>query len=278
MPPGEKRAQFSAQHFCIAASHNDFVAMFEQDTREEAEKAFYTAVSELPNKKLKDHILAPFWDYVKTVENWKDMILNYFDAAYEPHRSNGPVEQWNRNINRVFNDGNGYSFKHLREKMLLGNDKIKLSKDFKFVPASTNHVYTALSAYAGAEGDYSEQTMQYLHSIVRGIAKTPEMKGNTFVAEVVKNIEVASFSMLREVLVTYPSLSFRVAEELDDHLSAQGRVEILGVSLDEFNATYDYIRAQINAHLEDESILTPPRSSDVEDPDKEDDFDLSEDF
>lgn len=234
---------------------NAFSAMFDANTREEAFQAFNDAKALLPEKKLKDDILAPFWKFVATVESKMDMILNYFDAAYEPHRSNGPVEEWNGQIKRAFNQGWGYSFPILRWKVLIGSSQVEMSKDFKLLPESSEHTLAAAAMYSGADEHCSERTMNYFRSIVRGIAKTPEMEGNTFVAEVAKNIDTVGFDMLREVFVTYPSLSFRVAEELDNHLSANGSCVLYGATLEDFIAAYNFVGAQVSAHLEDETIL-----------------------
>ena len=274
------------EYKAVFSVRNAFAEMYDKSTKEEAEAAFYHAVSLLPDPKLlkrKDltesqknqiRILLPFWEYVKTVENWKSMILNYFEAIYEPHRSNGPVEQWNRNIDRAFNAGNGYSFEHLRAKMLFGPGKVKLSDDFKFVPMSSDHTRAAMALYAGCDENFPEQTMNYFHSIIRGIAKAPETKGNTFVAEVAQNVTTASFSLLHEVFLAYPYLAFDIAEKLDNHVSTEGHCEILGVSLEEFNATYNLIRAQIDAHLEDESVLVNVGKTADEAPEEDEFFDF----
>ncbi|MBQ0038560.1 MAG: ISL3 family transposase [Clostridiales bacterium] len=258
---------------------NAFAEMYDKQTRSEAEDSFMKAVSLLPPRSKKEDILAPFWKYVDTFGRWNDMILNYFDAANEPHRSNGPVEGWNKHVSGAFNFGNGYKFEHFRAKVLFGAGNVVLSDDFKLVSASSNHALAAASVYAGNDDNCSKTTTEYFRSLVRGIAKTPEMKKNAFVADVARNVSTANYSTLREVVLTNPQLSFNVARELDSHISTEGHIQFLGISLEDFIAASNFIHAQISAHLEDESVLVNTGNIAGDTLEEEyDDFDLDMEF
>lgn len=73
---------------------------------------------------------------INSIRNWKNEILNFFDFPDLCHRTNGPTEAWNNEIERVNNYGRGYSFDVLRGKLIYGKAQVYITEEGALVPKS----------------------------------------------------------------------------------------------------------------------------------------------
>lgn len=113
------------------------------------QKYYYEFQSQIPDTPT----FQPFRDVLKTFENNKQEIFNYFDRR----ETNAYTESINNIIKSVEKEGKGYSFEVLRAKVLYGTNatkrpKFKRDMDFKrFNMMSLNNMY-----YEGFEVDLNE--------------------------------------------------------------------------------------------------------------------------
>ena len=71
--------------------------------------------------------MIPYYgNVIKTIENWKTEIFNYFSYSY----TNATTEALNGLIKLMNKNGRGYSFEVLRAKTLLSKRKVKGPKKF----------------------------------------------------------------------------------------------------------------------------------------------------
>lgn len=98
----------------VYALKESFRAIYNVETREEAEEAFEKWVAQIPPK---NDDFKPFFSVARTVRAWHKEIFNFFDTD---GASNAITEAMNGIIKRVNRLGNGYSFEVLRAKILYG--------------------------------------------------------------------------------------------------------------------------------------------------------------
>ena len=93
-------------------TRNEFLKIFELDSREAAAEAFRKWEETLPEsvrEEFESRVVEPLSD-------WWDEILNYFTVG----RTNGTIEGLNRAIKQIQTEGAGYSFESLRAKVIYG--------------------------------------------------------------------------------------------------------------------------------------------------------------
>ena len=124
--------------------------MYDCKTKYDAfQKYYYDFQSQIPDTPT----FQPFKDVVKTFENNKQEIFNYFDRR----ETNAYTESINNIIKSVEKEGKGYSFEVLRAKVLYGTNatkrpKFKRDMDFKrFDKLGLDNLY-----YEGFEVDLNE--------------------------------------------------------------------------------------------------------------------------
>lgn len=96
----------------IAEAHRakeEFYEIWDSDTRAEAEQAFATWKEMMPASVAKE-----FGAVANTVENWREEIFAYFENRY----TNARTEAINGLVKIVNRGGRGYSFEHIRAKVL----------------------------------------------------------------------------------------------------------------------------------------------------------------
>ena len=101
----------------------NFRLIYQCDSREQALREYEQWKADFPSEL---QAMAPI---IKTVENWKNEIFNYFDYKY----TNAITESLNNVIKCLVRAGRGYSFDVLRAKVLFGKAKVapKYSYDKK---------------------------------------------------------------------------------------------------------------------------------------------------
>lgn len=241
----------------VVTVHEAFAEVFEVEDRKTAEEMFETAVLLLPDKKDKDNILYPFWDFVKTVRNWRQYIFNYFDAADAVHRSNGPVEQWNHEIKAAHNDGRGYDFNILRWKILFGNGKVVLNDSLEFKPAKP---YEQFVEYIKA----GEKSFLTAERMAKAVKEKPYRAKKLFGAvknfKPIKTLQKSlkssrSFPMVIEYALTCIPYLAEAAKTLDKEYAEHFRYIMTGVTFEELQSQSELIHRQLAAGLEDDDML-----------------------
>jgi len=91
-----------------------FAKIFDLKNRRQADAELEKWIKRLP-----ESIEPEFSRPTKTISNWRDQILNYFDHGYD----NGFVEGKNQAIRQIQAEGAGYDFEVLRAKVVHGLDK-----------------------------------------------------------------------------------------------------------------------------------------------------------
>ena len=93
----------------------NFRCLYYCDNKEDALKAYEDWKDSFPPE------LKTMQPIIKTVENWKKEIFNYFDFRY----TNAITESLNNLIKHLERAGRGYSFEVLRAKVLFGQASVK---------------------------------------------------------------------------------------------------------------------------------------------------------
>ena len=258
----------------IVSVHEAFAEAFEAPDRQTAEDMFDQAVKMLPPQEDKSNVLAPFWDFVKTVRNWRKYIFNYFDATDVAHRTNGPVEQWNHEIKAAHNAGRGYDFEVLRAKILFGKDKIILNEQNQFATNETTPFMKLTDSMSNVirkrEIDFNTFKVAPYHTKK---LFTAAAKKNDTAEQLYKYIKAAlmdpSDSFARSNVYEYLSISlpalYEAAEELDSNYRKQHEFIRYGVTIEEVREKASLIHQQIAEGVECDEILVAVEADSIED-------------